>query len=125
MVLRISGTPLFQHVMRVFLSLAFSFRTGRTFGFGFKMQLDVCTVKFPGKTKNIIITFRAVIMFFDAGTVGRSFVPTVRRTLCLCQMSSCMIQFVSAAAASRCCTMRRHYSSASRLLERAVPMAFW
>lgn len=63
-------------------------------------------------------------MFCDPGTAGRSFVLTVQKTLCPCQMSSCTIQSVSAATAIHCYTTR-HYSNASRLTDQAVQMAFW
>lgn len=64
-------------------------------------------------------------MFCDPGTAGRSFVLTVQKTLCPCQMSSCTIQSVSAAPAIHCYTTHRHYSNASRLMGQAVQMAFW
>jgi hypothetical protein len=64
-------------------------------------------------------------MFCDPGTAGRSFVPTVQKTPCLCQKSSCMIRSVSAAAAIHCYTTHQHYSNASKLMGQVVQMAFW
>lgn len=59
-----------------------------------------------------------------AGTVERSFVPTVRRTLCHCQMSNFMTRSVSAPTVSQCYTMHHLYWNVS-IMEWAAPMALW